>query len=94
MPTALSTALAQPTVAVRRRKRLPARAVEIAHDVAPFRLGAGTGKPLVEFLTQDEGEERAEQVAGDSGIALGIDRAGFQDSLGGAEDRLDLQSWR
>jgi len=38
-------------------------AVEIAHDVAPFRIGAGGGKSLVELLAQDEGKEGAERMS-------------------------------
>ena len=32
-------------------------AIEITHDIAPFRIVAGGGEALIEFLAQDKGEE-------------------------------------
>ncbi len=64
--------------------------VEVAHDVGPFRVGAGGVEPFVEFLAQHEREEGAEQVADDGGIALVVDRPCLEDGLGGAEDLFDI----
>ena len=64
--------------------------VEVAHDVCPFRLGAGGVETFVELLAQDEGEEGAEQVADDGGIALVVDRPCLEDGLGGPEDLFDI----
>ena len=64
--------------------------VEIANDVGPFRVGGCGVETFVELLAQDEGEEGAEQVADDGGIALVVDRPCLEDGLGGPEDLFDI----
>jgi len=47
-------------------------AVEVAHDIAPLRIHAGSSQSLVEFLAQEQGEERTKQMSGDGGVGLMI----------------------
>ena len=40
-----------------------AQAFEVLHDVGPFEAVPGGGEAILEFLAQDESEERTEDVA-------------------------------
>ena len=42
-----------------------AQAFEVLHDVGPFAAEPGGGEAILEFLAQDESEERTEDVAAD-----------------------------
>jgi hypothetical protein len=42
-----------------------AQAFEVLHDIGPFEAVPGGGEAILEFLAQDEGEERTEDVAAD-----------------------------
>ena len=44
-----------------------AQAFEVLHDVGPFEAVPGGGEAILEFLAQDESEERTEDVAADCG---------------------------
>jgi hypothetical protein len=54
-------------------------AVEIAQQVGPFDREAVALAQIAELLLQHQGEERAEHVAADGGVAGMIDRAGSED---------------
>lgn len=65
-------------------------AIEIAQHVTPFGPESGLAAALVQFLAQDQGEERAEHMATDGGVGGVIDRPRAHQRLGGAEQGLDL----
>ena len=64
--------------------------VEVGDDVLPLEIQFGRLQPVLQFLAQHQRQEAAEQVAADGGVAGVIDRPGFEDGLGGAEDLLHL----
>ena len=56
-------------------------AIEVADDIAPLRIDVGSSEPLVEFLAQEQGEERTKQMSGDGGVGLMIDRPRLQNRI-------------
>ena len=71
-----------------------AQAFEVLHDIGPFKAVPGGGEAILEFLAQDESEERTEDVAADGLVVFVEDRAGREQRFGGAEDVLDRSSAR
>ena len=95
-PRVWNSVPAQPVVGVRRMKRLPScststswRRSRSRRSSAHSGVEVGRGEAVLERLAQDEGEEGAEHVAADGGIALVEDRPGGQQGLGAAEQLLD-----
>ena len=56
--------------------------IEITQGVPPFRLDAGFVAAGLKLLSQDQGEEGAEDVATDRGVAGVVDRPGLEQGLG------------
>ena len=67
------------------------QAVEIAHQLLPFRREAGLAGEVVEMLLHRQRQEGAEDMAADGGVGGMEDRPGAHDRLGSAEEILDKE---
>jgi hypothetical protein len=67
------------------------QAIEIAQGIPPFGLDAGFVAACLKLLSQDQGEEGAEDMAADGSITGVIDWPGLEQRLGASKEFLHLE---